>query len=328
LLPLGIAIGAGGTILSPTLSANPRYGVLATLLGLMSAMNLGWFFQGLRRFRTSIMLEASAYPLNILFILFLVRNQEDGVFALAGLVLSSFICTVSAYGVSLKYIDVKTCKIRGGVKEIKSASVIFIQSINSMIMTSGSTYLLSVLSTAEQVGYFGAVERLISFALAMLGPAGQVLMPTIAHRAAHAPDQVGKLVRDGLLVEICFGAVACLGGFVIAPYFIPLMFGDQFDSSIRLFRILVFALPFAAFTHAFGLYVLVPRKRERVLVTAVTFGNGLSLLLIVLLTSRLGALGVSYSRLAGEGLTAGILILMALRRRGESAGSLFRQVAS
>ncbi|HBR68763.1 MAG TPA: flippase, partial [Rhodospirillaceae bacterium] len=54
LAPVGIAIGIGGTYFSPLLSSDPLFGIMATLLGLLSAFNLGWFFQGLRQFRRSM----------------------------------------------------------------------------------------------------------------------------------------------------------------------------------------------------------------------------------------------------------------------------------
>ena len=54
---LGGCIGLVATMCSPVLSARPLIGVLATLLGVVSALNLGWLFQGRQRFRTPIMIE-------------------------------------------------------------------------------------------------------------------------------------------------------------------------------------------------------------------------------------------------------------------------------
>ncbi len=43
---VGIIMGVVGTALSHILWSEPMYGLLATVLGLMSAFNLGWYFQG------------------------------------------------------------------------------------------------------------------------------------------------------------------------------------------------------------------------------------------------------------------------------------------
>jgi len=315
LVPAGIIIGIAGTLLSPVLSENPWYGVAATVLGLFNAMNLGWFFQGLRKFRTSIAIEALAYPLNVVFILFLVRNEGDGLYAMIGLLMSSFITTVVAYVTAIKLLRGKKVIFRDGIEEIKSASVIFLQAINSMLMTSGSTYLLSVLSTPEQVGYFGSVERIVSFGLSFLGPMGQVLMPTIAYRTANEPERVQGLVRKGLIFEFGYGLCACLGCVILAPYIIPFVFGSKFGPSVLIMEIMVFALPFAAFTHAFGLYVLIPHKKEKRLVLTVAAGNIVNLLLVFVFAHSLGGLGVASARVAGEIVIALLLVYFSFRSK-------------
>ncbi len=314
-MPVGIIIGVIGTLCSPALSADPRFGIVATLIGLVNAMNLGWFFQGLRKFRVAVILEALVYPLNIVFVLWLVKSPEDGLWSLVGYLITIALCASMGYVVALQYLRKNTISFAGGIKEIKDASDIFLQSVNSVLMTSGSTYLLSVLSSPEQVGFFGSSEKLVSFALAFLYPAGQILLPTITQRTKHAPKHVRTLIRKAIFLELGYGACACIGGLILAPYLIPLAFGTQFQASIPLMKMLVWFLPFAAFTHAIGFYVLIPQKKEKWLVTGISIGNALNFILIVLLTHGLGAKGVAIARVAGECLTALILIGVALRFR-------------
>ena len=228
LAPIGALIGVLGTVLSPALRSDPWFGVVATLLGFMNSMNLGWFYQGLRRFRLSLIFEAMAYPLNVAFIFMFVRNSGDGINALLSVLASTCISAACAYAVAVRIVRPAALSIRGGIAEIKAASTIFLQGVNAMLMTSGSTYLLSVLSTPEQVGYFGSVEKLISFALAFLQPAAQVLMPTITHRSKHIPGEEHQLIRKGIAFEMGYGICACVGGLILAPYIIPLAFGVRF----------------------------------------------------------------------------------------------------
>ncbi|MEP6546700.1 MAG: oligosaccharide flippase family protein [Gammaproteobacteria bacterium] len=319
LAPAGVLIGIFGTLLSPALRSDPWFGVVATLLGFMNSMNLGWFYQGLRRFRLSLIFEAMAYPLNVAFIFIFVRNSGDGINALLSVLAASCISAACAYVVALRIVRPVALSIRGGIEEIKSASTIFLQGVNAMLMTSGSTYLLSVISTPEQVGYFGSVEKLISFALAFLQPAAQVLMPTITHRSKHVPGEAHHLIRKGIAFEMGYGVCACIGGLILAPYIIPLAFGARFAPSIEMMRIMVFALPFAAFTHAVGSYVLLPTKNERLLVIAFVVGNVFNIAMIVVLAGKYGGTGVSVSRVAGECITAFVLAYLALRARPNNA---------
>jgi O-antigen/teichoic acid export membrane protein len=216
LFPAGMIVGALATWFSPVLRANPWFGAVATALGLINAMNLGWFYQGLRRFKVSLVFEAVAYPLNVIFVLILVRNTSDGIEALLANLAAAGIASSCAHMVAFRLVRPAKLGIKEGWAEIKAASTIFLLGVNSVLMASGSTYMLSILSTPSQVGYFGSVEKLVSFSLAFLQPAAQVLMPTIAHRATHASAGSQQLVKTGIQLELAYGICAAVGGTVLA----------------------------------------------------------------------------------------------------------------
>src|SRR5690348_14514138 len=58
---VGACIGVIATFCSPTLSERPVIGFLATALGVVSALNLGWLYQGRHHFRTPIMIEVFGF---------------------------------------------------------------------------------------------------------------------------------------------------------------------------------------------------------------------------------------------------------------------------
>jgi len=313
LLPAGILIGVGGTYLSPILSGAPLLGFIAIIIGLLKAYNLGWFFQGLRQFRRSMTVEALAYPLNVLFVLLFVRTPDDGLYALLSLAASTAICITLAYGLAFRC--ARFCKqtIINIYSEIKEASTFFLQAVNTTIMVAGSTYLLSLLSTPEQVGYFGAAERIISVAIAFLGPAAQILMPSIAHCAVHAPEKVAFLIKKSLAFEMGYGVCGMIGCVLFAPIVLPLFLGQDFIPSVLIFQILACLLPFAAFTHAFGNYILIPLKKEKWLLLAVVIGNAINLGVAIYAGSIWGAMGMACARVIGEVIIASVLFIIALR---------------
>ena len=79
-------------------------------------------------------------------------------------------------------------------------------------------------------------------------------------------------------------------------------------------KIMVWALPFAAFTHAVGCYVVIPQRKERWLFIAFLVGNSCNVALIAILAPRFEGVGVSIARLAGECITAATLAYLALIR--------------
>lgn len=313
MVPAGFAVGAIGTAVSPILAADPLYGILATLLGTLEAFNLGWFFQGLRRFRTSISLEASSYPLNLALVLVMVRHGDDGIYVLVSLLMSVAAVLAASYYIAGKDASLSWRPLREGWAEIKGSTIIFIQGVNSVLTTAGATYVLSILSTPEEVSYFGTAERFVAVGLSLLGPAGQVLMPTIANLHLESRSEAFQLARKALGLEALFGLVALIGGVTLAPLVLPFVLGDKFQHSVLLLQILVCLMPFAAITHALGLYLLVPLRRENLLIVAISIGTLVNLVLGIVGAQAWDSIGMAVARVASEVVAAILLGIMCLR---------------
>ena len=307
LLPVGILIGFLGTIFSPILSTSPMFGVLATFFGILCAFNLGWFFQGMRQFKRNMFVESLAYPLTLGLALTLVKGENDGVFALTSLSISGMICFSLAYFLAFQNVSFCRQTIWDVFAEIKESSILFLQNVNTQIMTTGSVFLLSFLVVTQQVGYFGAAERIMSFGIAFLLPAAQYLMPTISNKMESDPDSVPRLVRIGLSFELIYGFCAMVGGLMLAPYVLPFMLGESFIPSVVPFQILICAMPFAAFTHACANYILIPLKKEKWSLYAILIGNCINIIVAIFAASLWGAIGMAVARTLGE-----IVIAMAM----------------
>jgi PST family polysaccharide transporter len=315
LVPIGLLIGLVGTPFSPSLSDNYWFGALATLQGLMAAFNLGWLFQGVRQFRIGIIIEGLSYPFTLFFVLTLVHTPEDGVNVLVALCLASAVCLSIAYYCSRKSVDLVLAKLSEGIAEVRDSSVIFLSSISSIIMTSGSTYLLSLLSTSEQVGYFGAAERFVALGLGLMGPMAQVLMPTIANLHSLKSDRAWHLARKGFLLEIAYGAAVLICGVSLTPFVLPIIMGEQFEPSVRILQILSCLFPFAAFSHAISMYLLIPLRKEKLLIAATTFGVVVNVALALIFVHDQGAQGMAIARLCGEIATATALCIILVRQK-------------
>lgn len=313
LIPVGAAVGAVGTMLSPILVADPLYGALATLMGLCEAFNLGWFFQGLRRFRTSIAMEGMFYPLSMALVLILVRDADDGIRVFAALPLSIAVVLGVSYTLAFRTVRLTQVSLADGWREIRGSTVIFIQGVNGVLTTAGATYVLSMLSTPEEVSFFGTAERFVAVALSLFGPAGQVLMPTIANLHVDAAHEAFRLARKALTLEVAFGVVAAIAGVALAPFVLPIILGDQFGHSVRLLQILVCLMPFAAVTHALGLYLLVPLRREKLLLAAISVGTLINLGFGVFAAQAWDSLGMAIARVAGEAVSALLLAVLCMR---------------
>jgi PST family polysaccharide transporter len=315
LLPIALAVGVLGTYYSPSLRANIWFGVFATLLGFLYGFGFSWLFQGLRQFKKAILLEAIVYPLNVVFALLFVRKAEDGLYVL----ISLFVAVTISMLISLFYVRKEVSIFEGsfhsGAVEIKQTTILFITSMNATLLTVGSTYVLSMMATPEQVGYYGSAEKFVTVAVGLLNPIGQVLMPTISKLHKERAGHTLTLVKKGILLELAYGLAGPLAGFTIAPFFLVLVLGEKFLPSVGLFQALVMILPFAALKHALFFYVLVPLRKENHYLMVSLLNVAASLAFAFFLVPRIGAMGMAYARVLAE-VAATFFLLGTLWRHG------------
>ncbi|MGC4089024.1 MAG: oligosaccharide flippase family protein [Polyangiaceae bacterium] len=310
------AIGLCGTLLSPLLRERPLFGVLATLTGLLASFNLGWFFQGVLRFRTSTLLELLGFAINLPLILLLVNGPDDAWRVLGILCGSSLVATVVAHAVALKMLGRARVACAGGRSLVAESSALFAHKGLILLMANSSTYLLSLFASAEQVGYYGAAERLISAALSLMNPANQVLIGTVSKQisARETEARAYALMRTGFLSFAALGVVLLAGTLLLGGPLLPLILGQSFVPSIPMLHVLALIFPFAAIDQVVTGYVLIPLRLDLV-VTKVSLNSALvTLLLVVGLGHAFGGIGVAWARSLGAALMAANLIV-ALRSR-------------
>ncbi|WP_345815107.1 oligosaccharide flippase family protein [Paraburkholderia sp. PREW-6R] len=298
---LGGCIGFVATMCSPVLSEKPLIGLLATALGVVSALNLGWLFQGRQRFRTPIMIEVFGFALSLVLVLTLVRGPADSVWVLASLLVAGIASSLISYGLTTFQLGLPRLRTTGIIPLVRSSTMLFCYSSGSVVLTASSTYLLTLLSTPAQVGYFGAAERFATIGLSLLGPAAQVFIPTISRQLAQG-DKEGAhaTTRRGAMLVLGYGLLAFCGALALSPFVLPLILGPAFGPSAHVLQVFAWMFPFAAFNEFAAFYVFVPRKKDKLLAVAGAISGVMNVAAALYLAPRYGALGMASARVIGE----------------------------
>jgi O-antigen/teichoic acid export membrane protein len=314
---VGLGVGAIGTLVSPLLRERPVFGVLATLAGTVAAFNLGWFFQGTLRFRTSVVVEILGFTLNLFVILLFVRRREDGWIVLASLLGSSLCATTLAHVIALRSMDLASLRWGGSLSLVRDSTALFAARGLALMTSSSSIFLISVFAGANEVGWYGAAERLATAGISLMLPANQVMIGTVAALIG-SKETEGKafsLVRRGLAVLTGLGGIMCLGTLAIAGVAVPLILGPEFGPSVHMLRILGLMFPFAAFAQVIEGYVLIPLRYDRVVTAASFVGALVTVALTVVLGRVFAGEGVAWARTLGYLAMCGVLLRVLRRER-------------
>ncbi len=321
---LGAIVGLVGTLVSPLLRERPIFGILATLSGMTAAFNMGWYFQGTLRFRTSVLVEVLGFSINLAFVLLLVHRREDGFIVLGSLLGSSLIATAIAHAIALRSMDRASIRSSGTIALVRESTALFAARGLALVMSSSSTLLISVFAGAKEVGWYGAAERLVSAGLSLMVPANQVLIGTVASLVGSKDTelQAYALIRRGLVALTGLGTVMLAGVLLSAGIAVPLLLGPDFGPSVRMLRILSLMFPFAAFVQVIVGYILVPLRYDRFVSTASLVGAVATVTLTVMLGRVWGGEGVSWARTMGY-MAMCLTLVAVLRREG-----LVRRIAT
>lgn len=311
---LGGIVGITATLCSPVLSQRPLIGLLATTLGVVNGLNLGWLFQGRQQFRTPIILEVVGFAISLVLVLSIVRGPGDSTWVLASLLIAGIVATAIAYGLAVSNLGLPRLTCTGVVQLMRDSTMLFCYSTGSVVLTASSTYLLTLLSTPTQVGYYGAAERFATIGLSLMGPAAQVFVPTISRQLAHG-DHEGVLAttRRGGTLLLGYGFLALGGALLLSPLLLPMILGHAFAPSAHVLQCLAWMFPFTAFNEYVGFYVFVPRKKDRLLAVAGLISGLANLVSALYLAPRHGAMGMALARVIGEATLSTMLVCLAVR---------------
>jgi PST family polysaccharide transporter len=204
--------------------------------------------------------------------------------------------------------------VDGVVELMRGSTMLFCYSTGSAVLTASSTYLLTLLSTPAQVGYFGAAERFATIGISLMGPAAQVFIPTISRQLAQGDHQGAHATsRRGATLLMAYGLLALCGALGLSPFLLPLILGAAFAPSAYVLQCLAWMFPFAAFNQFVAFYVFVPRKRDRLLAVAGITSGLANLAAALYLAPRYGATGMALARVIGEATLSAMLMGLMVR---------------
>lgn len=258
------------------------------------------------------MIEVFGFAVSLALVLSLVRGPTDSVWVVASLLIAGVASMVISYGLATYQLGRPHLSLSGIVSLVKGSTMLFCYSSGSVVLTASSTYLMTLLSTPDQVGYFGAAERFATIGLSLMGPASQVFIPTISRQLAQG-DKAGAYAttRRGAMLLLGYGLLVLCGALTLSPIVLPLIFGEAFTPSGHVLQCFAWMFPFAAFNDFAAFYVFVPRRKDRPLAIAGAASGIANLLAALWLAPRFGAEGMAFARVIGElSLSAMLLTIM------------------
>lgn len=305
--------------LTPALRADLLVSGLALALGVASAFNMTWFFQGVGRFRLAAVMEVLGLAISTAVILWWVRLPGDA------WVIPGALLAVGAFSSLLQFWLAASPLPRGAIQfqnpwpAIRGSTMLFVDRGQTMMLGPLCVFLVGFVAPMAAVAAFAVADRLMGVAIALLGPLNQVFAVRLTHSVAQMQQGGDESVTYRLMRRFCiylmgYYTLIASAGFLLADILIPLIFGSGYQQVVPVFRVLCGVLlcsGAAAVPMGIVLYPL-RRDKEMALISAIRLLTTCAA--VATLAAAAGSMGAASGRLIGAVLTLVALVVVFWRR--------------
>jgi len=146
----------------------------------------------------------------------------------------------------------------------------------------------------SDVGFYSVAFKLILVVMLADKMISTLLLANLSKLWTERPEDVPEQLRIVARWMIFFGSVGSIGLYFISPLVIPFLFGEGYNSSITMLKILCFFLPLTFLNSVYS-YGLISFGKDRLYMKSTLIGGSSAIVLMVLggLTNILSAMIVS-----------------------------------
>ncbi len=285
-----------------------------------------WLFQGLEKMESLTYREVGARLLGLAPTFLLVRKPSDYLMVAAinsgslllagGVAYIGFKKTTQARLIRVSWAEIRRTFAEGWNVFLSTAAI--------TLYTRSNTFILGLLGTPAEVGYFSAAQRLIEAGKALVSPLTTAIYPHISRLSHSSPREGMAFIRRNTFRFILpFLLISC-GLLWVAPPVSLLLLGPKFAPSIPLLRIMSFTpLAFAVSGIYATFYMLgmgYKKQWSRLVMSAGAF-NFLALVPLLVWTTPSIAISIT-SFLVELWVTAGAYLFFRYKERETATPAL------
>lgn len=270
------------------------------------AMQPLWYFIGADKLILNSVLVSMGRILPLGFLFVLVRDQGDFKLAIQIQSLGMLLCCLASYFyIAFKEeISLNIPKSSVFFQYLKEDYMLFASNMLVGLYASLNAVLLGINTDFKQVATYAGIERIFKTIESVLASSGSLFFPSIARKmrddklsaAGHINDVVKFYLAAGAIIVAC----SCLFGSEL----LALVYGREFDSQTPVLYLFMFVPVLGATSIAWGNLGLLNLGKNTLFFKILLSGATLNILLIVFLSSKLGAIGGAIAILAATAVVS------------------------
>ena len=310
-----LIIYIGLIALVPRFSQNAEMFYIGAAKIISTVFLVEWFFTGLENFRYITIRSIAIKLLYVVAVYLLIKSPSDYTLyftlSVASVVVNALINIIYAS----RFVKINRQALFT-MRYLKENVTLGLYSIMTSMYITFNVMYLGLQTDNTQVGYYTTAFKLYIIMLGVFSAFTSVTMPRISAMLAQGKHkdftQIVAKSFDGI-VKFILPLIIC--GVILAPQIILVISGSGFEGAIVPMRIIYPAALSVGIAQVLAIQVLIPLKRDKVLLTASIIGASASLVANIILVPHLGAIGSAIVTLIAESIVTLTYIVYTIRKR-------------
>ncbi len=268
---------------------------------ILSAIGMEWMYKGLEQY-TYITMRSLIFKIIALLLMFaLIKEQKDYV-VYGGLTIfaasaSNVMNLVNAH----RYISLRPIGGYHPLRHLNAVAVFFAMACATTIYTNLDTVMLGFIRTYDDVGYYNAAVKVKTVLVSVITSLGVVLLPRASYYLEHEfREEFFRISKKAYNFVLLISIPMAVYFLLFAKQGILLLSGPAYLNAVVPMKIIMPTLVFIGITNIWGIQMLVPLGREKIVLYSEIAGAVVDLILNIILIPHFAAAGAAFGTLCAE----------------------------
>lgn len=285
----------------PRLREDRTLYLVVSLTIILTSIGMEWLYKALEQY-TYITIRSIIFKFVALIAMFaLVHTKSDYVIYGAITIFAASASNIFNFVNVHKYIDLKPIGNYNFKKHIKAVGTFFAMACATTIYTHLDTLMLGFMKTDTDVGYYHAAVRIKTILVSIVTSLGAVLLPRASYYVENGRmDDFYRITRKALSFVFVVASPMMIYFMLFAKEGIFFLSGDAYVGSIVPMQVIMPTLLFIGITNIFGIQMLVPLGREKIVLYSEIVGAVVDVVVNAILIPKYASTGAAIGTLIAE----------------------------
>lgn len=275
-----------------------------------SLFDVNWFFFGIEKFKLTVTRNTVIKVLTVIATFLFVKTRDDlGIYTFI-LSFSMLLSQIAIWPMLRKYVKFTKVEFADLRKHWKPLFVLFIAVIAANLNRMIDKAMLGWFDRISDLGCYDYADKIIRIPLSLIAALGTVMLSKMSNLFARGEKKESDKILD---ISACLVLILSVGmGFgiaAIAPEFVILFLGEEYQGTVLLLTILSLSIPLVGWNNYVRTQILIPKEMDMVYTRAVTIGAVVNIIINCVLIYFIGARGASIATVISYAVILVIQIL-------------------